>query len=102
MVLNDVYVKWQEEAPLGSISPDGNKVKLNDSHGYPQELEVIYFTSNDRQVACVGLEGHYYYQVNDKEWLHYEEIPYPDFDRYAFDFTPSSNDVSYKIRATYV
>lgn len=101
MVLNDLHVKWQEEAPLGTVSPDGNQVKLNDSHGYPQELEVIYFTSNDRQVACVGLEGDYYYQTSETEWTAYEEIPYPDFDKYAFDFS-HTDAVFQKIKGTYV
>lgn len=100
MVLNDLYVKWQEEAPLGLISPDGNQVKLNNPQGYAQELEVIYYTSNGHQIACTCLEGQYYYQATEQEWVIYDEIPFPDFDRYTFDF--SHEDVFQKMKRTYV
>lgn len=96
MVLNDTHVKWQEEAPLGTVSPDGNQVKLKDHQGYMLELDVIYYNSNTQRVACVCLEGQYYYQINEQEWLRYSEIPFPSFNRYPFDF--AGNQVLDKIK----
>ncbi|OJJ14057.1 hypothetical protein BKI52_44540 [marine bacterium AO1-C] len=99
MVLNDTHVKWQEEAPLGIVSPDGNQVKLDDHHGYTQVLDVIYYNSNTQQVACVCLEGLYYYQIGE-EWLSYDEVPFPSFNRYPFDF--AGNHVQDVIKQTQV